>query len=300
MESKINNLIDEYSEPITTNKIKLKVNRTIRNSVKKSCFLTPGEYLSDFTNDAKFELRNFDFLKLDNQDHIIDTGAMGDVLLAKNKLDKKFYAIKKIDKEMAYLNGFSYELIINEINIHRRIYHENIISMVAHHETEREFYLITEYASGGNLASKLSSKLSEQEAFFYFIQTVNAVNFLHENNLIHRDLKPENILLDDEGQVKLCDFGWCVESKDSKRMTVCGTCEYMAPEVIKNIPYNDSIDIWSLGVLLYELVHGNSPFCSENYDSNTIYKNILRKKVVFSENVSENCKDLISSKIILI
>ena len=119
-----------------------------------------------------------------------------------------------------------------------------------------------DFTQKGNLYQKLKKDklFDETAAFHYFIQTCSAVNFLHSNNLVHRDLKPENLLLDDSNNVKLCDFGWCVELNLGNRVTFCGTYEYMAPEIINELPYNNSIDIWSLGILLYELIHGYSPF----------------------------------------
>ena len=119
-----------------------------------------------------------------------------------------------------------------------------------------------DYSPNGNLYQKLkvAKYFDEKTAYNYFRQTCSAVNFLHSNNLIHRDLKPENLLLDEKNNIKLCDFGWCAELNLGNRVTFCGTFEYMAPEIVNELPYNSSIDIWSLGVLLYELLHGYSPF----------------------------------------
>jgi serine/threonine protein kinase len=102
--------------------------------------------------------------------------------------------------------------------------------------------------------------LPEKESFKYFIQVTAAVQFLHSIGLAHRDIKPENILLDEDRNVKLCDFGWCVDVSKGERMTFCGTYEYMAPEIVDEKYYDYSIDVWSLGVLLYEMIHGFSPF----------------------------------------
>ena len=166
-----------------------------------------------------------------------------------------------------------------------------------------------EYVNKGSLHTLIqqtyqnSNSFTEKQAFKYFIQTVSAVYFLHENNLVHRDIKPENLLLDDKDQIKLCDFGWCVELTIGNRITFCGTYEYMAPEIIKEMPYNHSIDTWSLGVLLYELLHGYSPFKSKDSDSSPsdqnenysdIFKNIVKVKFsIDRKDISEDCVDLI-------
>lgn len=88
---------------------------------------------------------------------------------------------------------------------------------------------------------------------------------MHKKGIIHRDLKPENLLLDNEGNIKLCDFGWSAEAiSNQKRTTFCGTIDYMSPEMIKNEPHDHTLDIWCLGVLLYELIHGDAPFKGSN------------------------------------
>ena len=119
-----------------------------------------------------------------------------------------------------------------------------------------------EYVDNGTLFNKIqkTNGMPEEKALKYFVQVSAAIFFLHENQLIHRDIKPENCLIDKSDNVKLCDFGWTVEISKGERITFCGTYEYMAPEIIKEIPYNHMIDVWSLGVLLYELIHSFSPF----------------------------------------
>lgn len=156
-----------------------------------------------------------------------------------------------------------------------------------------------EYSNKGTLYEiiKMNGVLQEKKAFNYFIQVCSAINFLHESNLVYRDLKPENCLVNDQGIVKLCDFGWCVELKMGNRDTFCGTFEYMAPELVKELPYNHSVDVWSLGVLLYELLHGHSPFRAKDETEYTdIFKNILKLNYYIDDSLSKECKNLIQSK----
>jgi serine/threonine protein kinase len=162
-----------------------------------------------------------------------------------------------------------------------------------------------DYVNGGTLFNfiKRTKGVDEREAFKFFIQVAKAVQYLHERQLVHRDLKPENILIDLNDNVKLCDFGWCVDLNEGQRVTFCGTYEYMAPEILRELPYGFEIDMWSLGILLYELTHGYSPFRAledkENEDEEyiEIFKNIIKYKFKFEKEISENCKDLITSKI---
>lgn len=196
-----------------------------------------------------------------------------------------------------------------EILIHRRLIHENIVRAYSHNEDENFYYLIIDYINNGNLYHKIiksGNGLTESQAYLYFKQILNALEFLHDNNLVHRDLKPENILITNKDKIKLCDFGCCVDTKNGFRETFCGTFEYMAPEIIKELPYNQGVDIWSLGILLYEMLHGHSPFCGKSSDNDfdknnqrdlsQIFRNILMNNMNFKNNVSDSCKDLIKSK----
>lgn len=120
-------------------------------------------------------------------------------------------------------------------------------------------YLLLEYAANGCLFFYIHSQdgLPEHLALRFFYQTALAVQYLHKNKLIHRDIKPENILLDSEFTVKLCDFGWsCYLEDDDYRNSVCGTYEYMSPEILDNSGHTNKVDVWCLGILLYEMLHG--------------------------------------------
>ncbi len=274
-----------------------------RVSGTKSLFQKSGTFLKEIINDPQYAIEKFEFVKSKHGDlQELGSGAFGDVFLAKTKRDGKHYAIKQMEKAKIVETGASLDVIYNEINFHQRLIHENIVRLYSHHEDDKNFYLIMDYSNSGTVFNviKRSKGLDEDTAFKYFIQAVTAVGFLHDNGLVHRDLKPENMLVDDQEQVRLCDFGWCVDISQGQRVTFCGTYEYMAPELIKELPYDTSIDVWSLGILLYELLHGYSPFRAQNNedcdDYTEIFKNILKYNFKIEKEISKNCQDLLTSK----
>ena len=265
-----------------------------------SQYITKGNYNEgEIKYDQKYQLKNFYKLTSKGKDIILGAGTFGQIFLAQNRIDNKYYAIKHMDKKK--LNQCLHNLnpIYNEIDIHSRIKHENIINLKYVLETKKSFDIVLEYANTGSLFHHIRKKkgFDEKNAFMYFIQVCNAIYFLHKNNLIHRDIKPENILLEDWKKVKLCDFGWCVEISSKQRSTYCGTTEYMAPEIITSNNYDKSIDIWSLGILLYELIHGFSPFRAtiQKYNDNEVINNIKKHEIKFHKNISNECKELIFS-----
>ena len=268
------------------------------NTQIKSQYITKGNYNEgEIKYDQKYQLKNFYKLTTKGKDIILGAGTFGQIFLAQNRIDNKYYAIKHMDKKK--LNQCLHNLnpIYNEIDIHSRIKHENIINVKFVLETKKTFDIVLEYANTGSLFHHIRKKkgFDEKNAFMYFIQVCNAIYFLHKNNLIHRDIKPENILLEDWKKVKLCDFGWCVEISSKQRSTYCGTTEYMAPEIINSNNYDKSIDIWSLGILLYELIHGFSPFRAtvQKYNDNEVMNNIKKHNIKFYKDVSLECKELI-------
>lgn len=297
------NLNSFYSNNMNTleNKSRIKApNLGVRNSAKKSAFIKFGEYGKDILHNQLYEFKNFEFIN--EKKKALGSGAFGDVYLSKNKIDGKYYAIKIMEKSKIIESGASLDIIYREISIHTRIFHENIVKLYSHYEEENFIYLIMEYLNGGSLFSfiKKNRGVEEKIAFKFFIQACSAVYFLHNNNLVHRDIKPENLLIDDQENLKLCDFGWCVDLNSGNRMTFCGTYEYMAPEIVKEVPYDYGIDVWSLGILLYELTHGYSPFRAQNSDNhddyNEIFKNIIKYKFKIEKDLSKGCIDLITSK----
>ncbi len=282
-----------------------KINKEIEE--KKSLFYKTGFFnnikiTSPIINKDYWEFSNFRFNKTYD---LIGKGTYGNVYLSHNKIDNKPYAIKLIEKKNLSLLNCPIELIYNEISIQIQINHPNITKLFSYYENEENIYMILEYSNKGSLYTLIRKKkyLKENETFHYFIQVLNAVNFLHENNFIHRDIKPENILLNDKNIIKLCDFGWCVKLENNeKKNTICGTYEYMSPELIKNENYDFNVDIWALGILLYEMLHGKSPFknsinnnCNKEDEKFEIFNNIinLNFNVDDNKNLSLECIDLI-------
>ena len=282
------------------NKKSFKINK--RTTKGQSIFIKPGKMLNQTEKDEYYDMQNFQKVKINNRTHIVGSGAFGEVYLAIHKKDKKYYAIKQLDKKRLVSAGINLDVVYREINIHLRLIHDHIARLYSYHEDSQAFYLILEYVENGTLFNIIQNNkgMPEEDAFKYFIQVASALQFLHTNNLIHRDLKPENCLIDKNGNVKVCDFGWTVEN-DKSRLTFCGTYEYMAPEIIKELPYNSAIDIWSLGILLYELIHSYSPFRARrkkaggnvNSTSLEVLQNIINNNYKIDKNISQDCQDLI-------
>ena len=283
----INHITSKHSKKLITGK-----NLTISNSNENLTKFSSKGYIINIKpyRLTKDEFKEFEILKQNNSDYQIGLGAFSKVYLGKHIPTKELYAIKKISKKELISRIDSIEIINREIELHSKLFHKNIIHLVAIYENEEFIYIILEYLNKGDLYKLIRKKQihKENQCYSYFIQIVNAVLFLHENNLIHRDIKPENILLNDNNEIKLCDFGCCAESGIGNRTTFCGTYEYMAPEILKENSYNNSVDIWSLGILLYELSHGYTPF---NFNFNgkknqeSVFKDIIKGNFNFKKDM---------------
>ena len=259
-----------------------------------------GIFSKDPNFNNKLNINTLIPVVINNKKIILGEGSFSIVQLYEDKKTKIKYAVKKMDSEKVEKITKNKKLINTEVNIHSRISHPNIIKLHNFFKYKNLCYLILEYASDGTLFDIIRSKrgLSEINAFYYFIQTLNAIYFLHLHSIIHRDLKPENLLINDKNIIKLCDFGWSVKLNDDKRTTFCGTVEYMAPEIIKKQKYDEAIDVWSLGVLLYELVHSYSPFYSEDLDMKKIGNNITNNNLKFKDGLSKEYKELVQKLLI--
>ncbi|KAK9913838.1 hypothetical protein M0R45_037644 [Rubus argutus] len=202
-------------------------------------------------------------------DKFLGQGAFAKVFRARNLETKKRVAIKVISREKVVKDGLVNQ-IKREITVMRMLKHPNIVQLYEVIPSRNKIYLVMEYAKGGELFRKiLKGKLEEEVARNYFQQLITAVDFCHRRGVYHRDLKPENLLLDENGVLKVSDFGLSAlaESKrqDGLLHTSCGTPCYTAPEVLCRKAYDGvKADIWSCGVILFALLAGELPFYDPN------------------------------------
>ena len=220
-------------------------------------------------------------------------GAFGQVYKVRHITTGSLYAIKMISKSKIIQSNLINQLR-REIRIMYSLNHPYIIKLYNHFEDEKNFYLILQLAEGGSLFNKLVKirACDEKSAAQYLREVALAVQYLHTRDppIIHRDIKPENIFLDKDGSAKLGDFGWSCCS-DNVRSTYCGTLEYLAPEMIDRSGHDTRLDLWNLGILLFELLTGNAPFQSNNQEE--LFGKIKGNRIGFPKNFPMAAKDLV-------
>ena len=228
---------------------------------------------------------------------VIGEGSFGKVSLARHNKTGSEYAIKQISKlDKNNQEGKTY--FRREIEIMYKIHQNNIVRLFNHFEDNEYCYFVMEYIENGNLFSQPSWKNNHCFLSFDVAKIIKdvicAVYYLHNMDppIIHRDIKPENVLIDKNGVAKLTDFGWSnyVDSKEIRR-TYCGTPVYLAPEMIKEIGHDEHLDIWCIGVLLFELLTGNVPFKGKDLES--LNNNILSLKISWPKDINLTAKNLI-------
>ncbi|KAG2777364.1 Serine/threonine-protein kinase [Phytophthora cactorum] len=215
----------------------------------------------------------------------IGEGSFGKVYRGRRKYSGHIVALKFVTKQGKSARDL--ENLRQEINILRRLNHCNIIAMMDSFETDGEFCMVTEYAQG-ELFQVLEDEhsLPEEEIRKIAIQLIQALHVLHSNRIIHRDMKPQNILIGSRQQIKLCDFGFAraIAHDTSLLRSIKGTPLYMAPELVQEKPYNYTVDLWSLGVILYELAVGKPPFYTDRIVS--LIQMIVRDDVEYPSTMS--------------
>ncbi len=247
-----------------------------------------------FPNPSMMSKNDFNFISQ------IGSGSFGKVYKVKRISTNEIYALKVLSRnQLTKLKLL--DQLKNEINILSSCYHENIIKLFCVFEENGYIFMVMELADDGSLFNKLKSArvFDERQSAFYMLDVIKAIVYLHakEPPIIHRDIKPENVLICD-GVLKIADFGWS-NYDDDIRNTFCGTPDYLSPEMILGSGHNEKLDVWGLGVLMFELLHGKPPFSPPNKIRDrrllqkTIEENILKGKVDFEPNLSTLAKSAI-------
>ncbi|KAI9101309.1 kinase-like domain-containing protein [Phlyctochytrium arcticum] len=235
----------------------------------------------------KWSLNDFDVGRA------LGKGKFGRVYLAREKRSGFVVALKILFKsELAQANVE--KQLRREIEIQSHLRHTHILRLFGYFYDAKRVYLILEYAAKGELYKQLHKhgRFSEKRAARYIAQMATALGYLHQKNVIHRDIKPENLLLGMKGELKIADFGWSVHAPNTRRQTLCGTLDYLPPEMIEGKSHGRTVDLWSLGVLLYEFLVGVPPF-EDLTGPRATYKRIAKVDLRVPDYVSLEARDLI-------
>uniref|UniRef100_A0A673AYQ3 protein kinase C n=1 Tax=Sphaeramia orbicularis TaxID=375764 RepID=A0A673AYQ3_9TELE len=236
-------------------------------------------------------LSDFDLLR------VIGRGSYAKVLLVQLKKTERIYAMKVVKKELVN-DDEDIDWVQTEKHVFEQASnHPFLVGLHSCFQTESRLFFVIEYVNGGDLMFHMQRqrKLPEEHARFYSAEISLALNYLHERGIIYRDLKLDNVLLDSEGHIKLTDYGMCKEGlrPGDTTSTFCGTPNYIAPEILRGEDYGFSVDWWALGVLMFEMMAGRSPFdivgSSDNPDQNTedyLFQVILEKQIRIPRSLS--------------
>ncbi|KAJ1944449.1 hypothetical protein FBU59_002597 [Linderina macrospora] len=244
----------------------------------------------DAQRPSQTSINDFDVLAM------IGKGGYGKVYLVRHKATQKHYAMKVLRKASILLQKRQITFTMTERSILSEVQHPFIVKLYYAFQSNSKLYLILEYVAGGELFTHMAREriFSEDQAVFYTAELVLALSHLHKLGIVFRDIKPENCLLSNTGHLVLTDFGLSKTAlgSDGRTNTFCGTPSYMAPEVLSSAEsYEFSVDWWSLGILLYEMLTGVVPF--KGKQPQQIQKNISKMKVNYPNYVTPDAKDLL-------
>ena len=233
---------------------------------------------------------------------LLGRGSFGEVLLVKLKATEKIYAMKILEKKLLKIKK-QQSHTKTERDLMVKINSPFIVNIKSAFQDETNLYLVSEFMQGGDMFFHMHDgqivTFDVKKTKFYIVELVLALESLHKNNMVYRDLKPENILLDNKGHIKLTDFGLSkiLEDEKDKAFTICGTPQYLAPEVLLKQGYDKSIDWWSLGCIMYEMLIGKLPFPIKREVKMSL--KLYEKKITFPKNTDKDAEDLIKKLLVV-
>ncbi|XP_067314312.1 aurora kinase A [Pseudorasbora parva] len=247
----------------------------------------PHQTPSNATSKKAWSIENFDIGRA------LGKGKFGSVYLARERQTKFILALKVLFKKQLEKAGVEHQLR-REVEIQSHLRHPNILRLYGYFHDTARVYLILEFAPKGELYGELQrcGTFDDQRSATYIMELADALSYCHLKNVIHRDIKPENLLLGANGELKIADFGWSVHTPSSRRSTLCGTLDYLPPEMIEGKTHDEKVDLWSLGVLCYEFLVGRPPFETKSHEET--YRKISRVEFSYPAHVSEGSRDLIN------
>lgn len=224
----------------------------------------------------------------------LGSGKFGHVYLARDKKQKFIVALKILYKAQILKNGVENQ-VRREIEIQTHLRHPNVLRMYTYFHDAKRIFLVLEYAARGEVYKTLQKchRFDEPTSANYMEQLARAFKYCHSKKVIHRDIKPENLLLSLSGEIKIADFGWSVHAPSLRRTTMCGTLDYLPPEMLDHQVYDSTVDLWCLGILCYEFLVGSPPFESKTNDET--YSRIRKVDIQFPDHVSALARDFIRS-----
>lgn len=223
-------------------------------------------------------------------------GTFGHAQLARERRHGRTLIVLKVIKKRRVERLKVQQHVVREIEVHAHLRHKHILRFFGYFWDATRIYMMLEYAPGGDLSRLLqkepSQRFDEPVAVGFLSQVASAIAYCHQMHVIHRDLKPQNILLGARNVLKLADFGWAVHTyPNERRWTLCGTLEYLPPEMVHNRGHSFSFDAWGLGILACELLLGRPPFTSA--DREETYRMILAASPSFPKDLSAGAKDFV-------
>uniref|UniRef100_A0A8C9SPQ3 Protein kinase C n=1 Tax=Scleropages formosus TaxID=113540 RepID=A0A8C9SPQ3_SCLFO len=217
------------------------------------------------------------------------------VFLAELKSTNQFFAVKALKKDVVLMNDDVECTMVERRVLSLAWEHPYLTHLYCTFQTKENLFFVMEYLNGGDLMFHIQSchKFSLARATFYAAEIVCALQFLHLKGIIYRDLKLDNVLLDSDGHIKIADFGMCKENMlgDARASTFCGTPDYIAPEILLGQKYGCSVDWWSFGVLLYEMLIGQSPF--HGHDEEQLFQSIRTDNPFYPRWLSRDAHDIL-------